>query len=137
MTSRSNRIHHSPPASKVGVSVAFCCSACITTLISKRINLLLTRDQGRLTKQISELFFCQSETACHFPSFCTREFLGIQLFAVPVTVRPQGVTKLEFVTEDYHYPGAYDTDGKVILEKGAPVSNELHRTEEQKERACS
>lgn len=50
---------------------------------------------------------------------------------------PQGVTKLEFITEDYHFPGAYNTDGKVILEKGAPVSNELHQTEEQKERACS
>ncbi|CAM9113005.1 unnamed protein product [Ectocarpus fasciculatus] len=48
-----------------------------------------------------------------------------------------GQTKLEFITEDYHYPGAYDTDGKVILEKGAPVSNELHRTDAQNERACT
>ncbi|CBJ27253.1 hypothetical protein Esi_0063_0079 [Ectocarpus siliculosus] len=49
----------------------------------------------------------------------------------------KGQTKLEFITEDYHYPGAYNTDGKVILEKGAPVSNELHRTDAQNERACT
>ncbi|CAM9274564.1 unnamed protein product [Scytosiphon promiscuus] len=44
---------------------------------------------------------------------------------------------LEFITEDYHYPGAYDTDGKVILEKGATISNDLHRTDAQNERACT
>lgn len=49
----------------------------------------------------------------------------------------QGQTKLEFITEDYHYPGAYDLHGKVILEKGAPVLNDLHRTDEQTERACT
>ncbi|CAM9101749.1 unnamed protein product, partial [Hapterophycus canaliculatus] len=49
----------------------------------------------------------------------------------------KGQTKLEFITEDYHYPGAYDTDGKVILEKGATISNDLHRTDAQNERACT
>ncbi|CAM9224200.1 unnamed protein product [Ectocarpus sp. 4 AP-2014] len=53
------------------------------------------------------------------------------------TIMALGQTKLEFITEDYHYPGAYNTDGKVILEKGAPVSNELHRTDAQNERACT
>lgn len=53
------------------------------------------------------------------------------------TRQEQGQTKLEFITEDYHYPGAYDLHGKVILEKGAPVLNDLHRTDEQTERACT
>lgn len=51
-----------------------------------------------------------------------------------VFVLSQGKTKLEFVNTKHHYPGAYKTDGRVILEGGRPVSNELHRTEEQKER---
>lgn len=35
---------------------------------------------------------------------------------------------------EHRYPGAYDSDGRVIPEEGVPVSNELHRTDEQKER---
>lgn len=54
-----------------------------------------------------------------------------------ISLKKQGQTKLEFITEDYHYPGAYDTDGKVILEKGATISNDLHRTDAQNERACT
>lgn len=43
-------------------------------------------------------------------------------------------TKSDFINAAYRYPGAYDTDGRVIPEEGVPVSNELHRTDEQNER---
>lgn len=65
-----------------------------------------------------------------------KTFVGL-LFSCTLLSARKGQTKLEFITEDYHYPGAYDTDGKVILEKGATISNELHRTDAQTERACT